>query len=139
LGEQHKATRRFAEQAFQNYLSVLLVSLLAMFPDVSARQFGAITLAMTSVSAIWVLVRTYQAASDSSPFGTRMQRLRRQYPSLLGFAMLLYTASGLVFDDRWGGRNTFAAAVMVLMLSGTVVSWQLLVISGVPQRDHDSK
>jgi hypothetical protein len=140
LSDQHKASRRFAEQAFQNYLSVLLVSLLSMFPDISEQLFGAITLSMTAAASVWVLIRMYLAAVDPSEIGTRAQRIRTQYPSLLGFALLIYAASGLALNQNWGGRNTFAAAVMVLMLAGTVVSWRLLVgMSVVAAVPADSK
>jgi hypothetical protein len=42
LGGGHHHSRRLAEQAFQNYVAVLVVSLLALFPDLSNTQFGRI-------------------------------------------------------------------------------------------------
>src|ERR1700722_9247600 len=44
LSRGPEGSRRLAEQAFENYLAVLMVSLLALFPDMSLLLFGRITL-----------------------------------------------------------------------------------------------
>src|SRR5580704_15545681 len=66
LGAGPHGSRRLAEQAFENYLAVLMVSLLALFPDMTLLIFGRITLIVTSTWALWVLVRLYQAAAEPS-------------------------------------------------------------------------
>ena len=45
LGSGDRLTAAMTEQAFQKYLAVLLVALLALFPGVSATTFGYVTLA----------------------------------------------------------------------------------------------
>ena len=59
LGDIHE--RRLAEQAFQNYLAVMTVSLLAIFPTLEIPTLGFVTLAVTAVWAAWVLIRSYLA------------------------------------------------------------------------------
>ncbi len=48
-------SRRCAEQAFQNYVVVVFVSLLALFPSMSLSESGFVTLSLTAVLGIWVL------------------------------------------------------------------------------------
>jgi hypothetical protein len=59
LNETHAHQRRLAEQAFQNYVVVLLVSLIALFPSLSPSEFGFAALLVTALSGFWVLVRLY--------------------------------------------------------------------------------
>jgi len=49
-------SKHLAEQAFQNYYAVIVVSLLALFPQVSKRDLGLAVVCLTSASAGWVLV-----------------------------------------------------------------------------------
>src|SRR5277367_3553386 len=71
LSRGPEGSRRLAEQAFENYLAVLMVSLLALFPDMSLLLFGRITLVVTATWTAWVLVRLYQAAARPSAHETR--------------------------------------------------------------------
>jgi hypothetical protein len=126
LGEVHQNAKRLAEQAFQNYLAVLMVSLLALFPTLKPSELGACTLAVTAVWGAWVLVRLYLALTGPYEPGMRRHALRRQFSSFLGFGILIYAASRMAsgVDDS---RNMFAAATIVLLFSATTVSWQLLL------------
>jgi hypothetical protein len=126
LSEQHRNSKRLAEQAFQNYLAVLMVSLLALFPSLKPSELGASTLAVTIVWSVWVLVRLYQALIERSDSASRIYVLRRQIMSILGFGLLTSAAYRMAsgHDDT---RNTFAAANILLLFSATTVSWQLLL------------
>jgi hypothetical protein len=126
LGARHHHSRRLAEQAFQNYVTVLTVSLLTLFPGLSNALFGRIALSVTAVSGAWVVIRSYLALTGPQEDGMRMHPLRRQFLSLVGFAILLFAAVEMAFglDDS---RNWLAAAIMVLLASATAVSWQLLL------------
>jgi hypothetical protein len=92
LHEAHGHPRRLAEQAFQNYVAVLLVSLLALFPSLSQLEFGLVTLLVTAASGLSVLVRLCLTLSRPHDTTSRMQLLRRQTLSLLGFGMLIFAA-----------------------------------------------
>jgi len=126
LNEAHGHARRLAEQAFQNYVAVLLVSLLALFPSLSQLEFGVVTLLVTAASGLWVLVRFYQTLTQPRAASSRMQLLRRQIVSLLGFAMLIFAAACMA-ANRGNDRNLLAASTIVLLLAATRASWALLL------------
>ena len=117
-------SRRLAEQAFQNYLAVLMVSLLALFPDTSLMTFGRITLAVTAGWTVWVVVRLYQAA-ERSVHETRLVATWRHLSTLIGFGLLVYSAGRMAVSGE-DMRNTIAAANVVLLFSATEKAWGLL-------------
>ena len=125
LSRGPQGSRRLAEQAFENYLVVLMVSLLALFPDTSLINFGRITLLVTATWTVWVMVRLYQAAAEASVHETRAAAIRRHVSTLIGFGLLLYAAGRMALD---GGdtRDTLAAANIVLLFSATEKAWGLL-------------
>jgi hypothetical protein len=94
------------EQAFENYLAVLMVSLLALFPDMSLISFGRITL-LPSVHE------------------TRLIAMRRHVSTMIGFGLLIYSAGRMAFDGH-DMRDTMAAATIVLLFSATEKAWGLL-------------
>jgi hypothetical protein len=125
LGAGPGSSRRLAEQAFQNYLAVLMVSLLALYPQMSPATFGSITLCVIAVWAVWVLVRLYQTLASPVDHESRLLALRRHFSTVAGFGILIVTALRMAMklaDDL----NLFAAGTIVLLFSATVVSWELL-------------
>ncbi|HEY2446695.1 MAG TPA: hypothetical protein VGI20_13250 [Rhizomicrobium sp.] len=126
LNEAHGNSQRLAEQAFQNFLAVMLVSLFALFPSLSISEFSFVTLGVTGISAFWVLVRLYLALVKPHEAGLRRQSLRRLATSLVGFGMMIFAAlrMALNLDDS---RNLLAASTVVLLISATAVSWELLL------------
>jgi len=124
LSEVHTSSRRLAEQALQNYLTVLLVSLLALFPSLNLSELGFATLGLTAVWGVWVLIRLYLALRR--PHDIRVQLLRRQLSSLLGFGMLAFAALQMALR-RGDSRTLFAIAAIILLFSATRASWALLL------------
>jgi len=125
LARGPEGSRRLAEQAFENYLAVLMVSLLALYPDMTLISFGRITLMVTATWTLWVLIRLYQAASEPSVHETRSTALRRHLSTMLGFGMLIYAAARMAIDGK-DTRDTLAAANIVLLFSATEKAWGLL-------------
>jgi uncharacterized membrane protein len=120
--------RRLAEQGFQNYLAVLLVALVALFPDISVSTLGLVAISMTIVASIWVLIRFWQSLRDARQFKGRVSSVRRHAVSVLGFAMLIYSAFRMRSGDPGeDAPDIFASALIVLMGSATVASWELLL------------
>jgi hypothetical protein len=126
LGRMHQNSKRLAEQAFQNYLAVMLVSLLALFPTLEKEEFGYVTLGLTALRGILAVIRLYWAAKEPYEAGSRVKSLRRQLPSLIGFALLIYAALRMALD-LGDSRTTFAIAMVVLLFSATSVAWELLL------------
>jgi uncharacterized membrane protein len=125
LSKGPQGSRRFAEQAFENYLAVLMVSLLALFPDMSLITFGRITLLVTGTWTVWVVVRLYQAAAEPSVHEKRLVTIRRHASTLIGFGLLIYSAGRMALDGN-DMLNTLAAANIVLLFSATERAWGLL-------------
>ena len=123
-GQEH--SRRLAEQAFQNYLVVLMVSLLSLFPDISISTFATVALLTTGVWFIWVFVRLWQVIASPGSLASRLLVLRRHLSSLTGFGMLTFAALRMAIG---GGdeRNWFAAATIVLLFAAITVSWEFLI------------
>jgi hypothetical protein len=132
LGSGDRLTSAMTEQAFQNYLAVLLVALLALFPGISAPTFGYITLAALAGRAVWVGVRIVQLFSHRGPRRPLILALRRHASSVIGFGLLLVAAARMALSDgEW--YNTLAAATVVLLFAATTVSWELLRRIANPQ------
>jgi hypothetical protein len=134
LSRGPEGSRRLAEQTFENYLAVLMVSLLALFPDMSLTTFGRITLLVTGAWTVWVVVRLYQAATEPSVHETRLVATRRHVSTLIGFGLLIYSAGRMALDGE-DTRDTLAAANIVLLFSATEKSWGLLNRIATPKRN----
>jgi hypothetical protein len=129
LGVGHENSKRLAEQAFQNYLFVLLISLLALFPDMTISTFGVVALCGTALRTIWLLVRLYLTLAQHTDQESRRFALRRHLSSLIGFGLLIYSALGMAMNHE-DDRYLFATATIILLFSATGVSWELLLRIG---------
>jgi hypothetical protein len=125
LGAGRENTRRLAEQAFQSYFAVILVSLVALFPGIGVNEFGVAVLCMTTASAGWLLVRLFKTLTKFT-HEDRVQSLRRYLSSLIGFGLLLISAARLSLH-RGDSLNLLAISTIVLLSSATLVSWELLL------------
>jgi len=125
-------SKRLLEQAFQNYLAVMLVAFLALFPGMSTVTFGLVTLLATATWSAWGVIRFCQTLVLHVKQRSWRYSLRRHISSGVGFGILLFAAfrMALGWDDSF---NLFAAATLVLLFSATAVSWELLKrIAGEP-------
>lgn len=129
-GSLHQNSRLLAEQAFQNYLVVMLVSLLSLFPSLSLAELGYATLGLTALRAAFAVVRMYRATMQPYGQNSRLKGLRRQLPSLVGFGLLIVAAARMaqeavpVRDDT---RTIFASGIVLLLFAATTVAWDLLL------------
>lgn len=125
LGPEQAVSRRLTEQAFQNYLTVMMVSLLALFAQIRTPVFGGVTLASTATWSIWVFIRFGQTVSHRAERRAWALAMRRHLSSLIGFAMLLVAAARMALDIG-DNASWLAASMLVLLFSATSVSWELL-------------
>jgi len=125
LGPEAAVSRRLTEQAFQNYLAVMLVAFLALFPGIGTPTFGMVTLVATAGWSAWGAIRFGQTLALHVRQRSLRYSLRRHLSSLLGFGILLVAAFRMALN--WGDSyNMFAASTLVLLFSATAVSWELL-------------
>ncbi|HEY1934613.1 MAG TPA: hypothetical protein VGG99_21610 [Acetobacteraceae bacterium] len=125
LGPEAAVSRRLTEQAFQNYLAVMLVAFLALFPGISTTTFGMVILVTTAGGSAWVVIRLCQTLAFHIRRGSWGYSLRRHVSSLIGFGILLVSAFRMALD--WGeSYNWLAASTLILLISATAVSWELL-------------
>ncbi len=125
LGPEEAVSRRLTEQAFQNYLAVMMTALLALYPGISTRTYGGVLLLATASWSVWVFVRFGQTVVQRAEWRTWVASLRRHLSSLIGFTIMLVV--GLRMLMNWGQDfNWLASATLALLFSATTVSWELL-------------
>ena len=136
LGGHHKHSQRLAEQSFQNYLAVLLVCLVALYPGTTFRTLGVSLLTMTVAWGGWIFARLYQTLTDAHGREKRIATARRFGGSVAGLVFLIYAGRELLLgaDD---GRDFLSIGLMVFLISATLVAWQLLISVGT-ERYGDS-
>ena len=128
LRQGERSVESSAEQAFQNYLAVLAVSLLALFPGISVPTFAGVAIGVTGLYAVYVVLRFWQATASriiEDEHRSRVQIVRRYVSSLIGFGMMIVAAI-LMASQQIMELNLFAAATIVLLFSATEVSWAFL-------------
>src|ERR1700760_3389284 len=121
-GGMHQNSRLLAEQAFQNYLVVVLVSLLALFPSFSLPTLGYSALGLAAVRAVYAGVRMYRVTLQPFSDHSRSRTFRRHAAPLVGFGLLIY-ASACMAREWSDQRTVFAIAIVVLLASATTVAW----------------
>jgi hypothetical protein len=126
LGPGHEHSRRLAEQAFQNYMAVLVISLLVFFPEIAPADFGFVVGSMSMVWAVWLLTRLYKVLVSPRPTESRLAALRRYVPTLAGFGALAW-AGWRIYSGENNHQGVVAGALILLLVSATGVAWMLLV------------
>ena len=125
VGPDEAVSRRLTQQAFQNYLAVMMVAFLALFPGIKTTTLGRLTLITTAGWSIWVVVRFVQSLNQRLERRSWIHFVRRHVTSVIGFAILLAAAFRMALS--WGkSYNLLAASTLVLLFSATTVSWELL-------------
>jgi len=125
LGSTHMQSRRLAEQAFQNYLAVLVVALLVSLPTISHESLGYTLLSITAIWSGWALVRLVSTLRNPIIGDTQRNVVRRYLATIGGFGLIAYAAISLAFGK--GDQNTYiAVGAMLLLISATIASWELL-------------
>ncbi len=127
LGSEHKHSKRLAEQAFQNYLAVLVVSLAVVMPVAASLSMGYTLLSVCVLWSVWGGSCAWFRPPGIRPAGeSRIGPLRRYVSTLLGFGMLIYAAYLMITGSK-GYADYIAPGVMLLIISATIVSWELLI------------
>jgi len=119
--------KRIAEQAFQNYLVVVLAALLLLVPDQDWRSIALEMLLAGAIMAAYATFRTVSAWRVSDDDFTRTRTWKRLVPSLLGNLMLVY--SGWKYRSAYDEQAMvlFGLSAIVLIVTATATSWDLLL------------
>jgi hypothetical protein len=126
LGGKNKHSKRLAEQAFQNYIGVLVISLVILVPGITAVDFGNSLLWMSLVWGCWVVVRAFQSAVAHPAGISRFMSLRRFLVPIVAFGLLVYAGFWMAKGQN-GFEARIAIGVILLLVSATTVSWELLI------------
>jgi hypothetical protein len=125
LSDAHQHSRRLAEQAFQNYLAVLVVSLFVEMPGYGPKQFGFTLLILSGVWGAWALWRLRATIFHPFASGQRTAPRRRYIATLAGFGMLVFAAYRMMYGGEYA--IYVAMGTLMLLISATIASWELLV------------
>lgn len=136
LSSAHKHSRQLAEQAFQNYLAVLVVSLLVELPDNTRGPHGYTLLVISAIWAVWSVIRMRTTLRQPLLGESRADPLRRFIATILGFGLIAYAAYKMVTGQA-GYADMVASGAMLLLISATISSWQLLTrVAEDKYREH---
>ena len=126
VGPGRETSRRLSEQALQNYLTTVLIALVALTPDLSTRSFGFVAICMTAITGGVTILRLGTLLSKSDSSVLRRRSLQRYATSVIGFALLIFSAVRMSLGDG-DHRTLFAASLLVLLGSATMLSWDVLL------------
>jgi hypothetical protein len=126
VGPGRDTSRRLSEQALQNYLTTVLIALVALTPDISTRSFGFVTICMSAIAGAVTILRLLRLLLPSEDGVRRRKSIQRYGTSVLGFALLIFSAVRMSLGDG-DHRTMFAASLLVLLGSATMLSWDVLL------------
>ena len=122
--------RVLAAETFHNFLVVLVIALMALVPDDTARSL-AITLLIVGVQGIIrVALDLRRARGDPDPHWRALHSLTRYVSPVVAYGLCLWLGS-----DLWDGRSEVLGSIVVvvflLLLSATSNCWDLLEAIGM--------
>lgn len=126
LSEPRSPIRSLAEQSFQNYLLVLIVSSFLLFPPSDRETTGSVVLIASGSRGILALFRLRTIFAYNHTWRTLVNALRRQLVSLIGIGCLLTAAANMVWSKS-SVEYLLAAGTLVLLASSAIASWELLL------------
>ena len=119
--------KRVAEQAFQNYIAVLLMALFFMQPRQSGRVLASELLGLGGGMSLWSIYRIFQTLRVSDETFSRVRIWRRLLPSLVGYLTMIFAGWKMLHGFEDTTVRLFAFATILLLISATASSWDLLL------------
>ena len=120
-------TKRIAEQAFQNYIAVLMLSMIFLEHGYPQRIIAVQMVTVSAVMTLWAIHRLRSALRVSDKGFNKSRTLRRLLPSLLGYLLMMVFGWKLRYGLDTDAARVFAFAPILLLVSATGTSWDLLV------------
>lgn len=125
LDPAHRNAKHLAEQAYHNYITVLVVSLAVFFPGIGNYSLGLIILIMSSIYAIWLLVRFAQTMRMKLVLESRVRALRRYAGTFGGFVALAVGGRQMIADN--GLHTLVPMGGFIVLILAIAISWELLI------------
>lgn len=125
LDPTHRDARHLAEQAYHNYIAVLVISLAAFFPGIDNYSLGLIILIMSSIYALWLLVRFAETMRMKLPLASRVRAMRRYVGTFAGFTALSIGGRQMTVDH--GLHMLVPLGGFVVLILAIAISWELLI------------
>jgi len=119
--------KQLAEQAYHNYVSVLLVTFLMLMPTSSRR---GLAYALTAVAAIMITFTVWRLVALSRISDDRIGRgrsIRRVAPAAMAYLGMALGAFKLGDQPEGDGLTLVTFSVVVLIVAATATAWDLLV------------
>ena len=121
--------RVLAAQTFHNFLVLLVIALIALVPDETARPL-AITLLIVGVQGVVrVALDLRRARRDPDPRWRALQALARYVSPAVAYALCLWLAVDL-WDDVPDALGSIVVVVFLLLMSASINCWDLLEAIG---------
>jgi membrane-bound acyltransferase YfiQ involved in biofilm formation len=119
--------KRIAEQAFQNYIVVLLAALFMLMPGTSHRMLATELTAISLIMTAWAVFRLVSALRISDESFSKARTRRRLLPSLLGYALMIAASAQMFAVMDADALRTLALSAILILISASGTSWDLLV------------
>ena len=124
LDPAHRNAKHLAEQAYHNYIAVLVVSLAVFFPGIGNYSLGLIVLIMPSIYSLWLLVRFAQTMRMKLDLESRVRAWRRYAGTFAGFVALAIGGRQMMSDH--GLHMLVPLGGFVVLMLAIAISWELL-------------
>lgn len=120
----HPKTKIRAEQAFQNYVSVLVMSQMLLFPKLPPQALSVSIVVQCTVMIAIASIRLVKTARSKEQEFDRNRPWGRMIPSIIAYGLIVYGGLNLTdppafFDIGFGS--------IILLMTATATSWELLV------------
>jgi hypothetical protein len=119
--------KRLAEQAFQNYIVVLIAAMFLLLAELPARVLATTLLLLATVMGGWTLFRVAASVRVADESFGRTRVWRRLWPSLAGYGLMVLGAIKTLHGFEREPVQYFSSALLILLIAATAIAWELLV------------
>jgi hypothetical protein len=123
LSVSHRHLREVAGQTFPNFLLLVAVTLVFLFPKVRFECFGV----LGAYGICWVVYRLYFVLRMVGRNYHWVQVFRRLLPAAIACSLLTYAGFLAPRTDKASILTASGSASALLLISAAVSSWELLV------------
>jgi hypothetical protein len=125
LDPAHRNAKHLAEQAYHNYVAVLVVSLVVFFPGIGNYSLGLTILILSPIYALWLLVRFAQTMRMKLALDSRVLALRRYAGTFAGFVCLAVGGRQMTIDHDL--HMLVPLGGLIVLILAIAISWELLI------------